>query len=291
MRGPEKSVLSWTISWTIAALTIALSSSVFSLSSGSPARAAGTCLDAPKPAPPAGQHWRYRTDRELKRKCWYLASKDGARPSAAAPAETETPPADEPVEPPTTTGSVAEKPSKPEPQQQQPAWITRNVSETGSNAGWLTREPDRPADTIANADVLLRTPDQQAQAPSAVAEAQTPEPQPVQQPLMLADVAAASPAPARGAAAGRALVFTLLAFSLIGILAGAVFGFIELRRRRSDVLNRTFQPDAGLVPTSVTVDRPTFAPLPPIRQLERRDDVDEALERFQGRRRRAAYAA
>ena len=76
---------------------------------------------------------------------------------------------------------------------------------------------------------------------------------------------------------------------MTGILAGAVFGFIELRRRRGDVLNRTFQPDADLVPASVTVDRPTFAPLPPINQIQQRDDVDEALERFsQARRRRAA---
>ena len=284
MRGPEKSVLPWTIT----ALTIALSSSVFSLSLGSSASAAATCLDAPKSAPPAGQHWYYQTDRALKRKCWYLASKDGAKPSVAAPVETQAQPADEPAAPPAARPTVAEAPAKPEPQQQ-PAWINRNASETGSNTGWLTREPDRPADVIANADVPLRAPEAQAQAPSTVAEAPTPEPQPVAPPMVLADVAAAGSTPAPGAAAGRALVFTLLALSVTGILAGAVFGFIELRRRRGDVLNRTFQPDADLVPASVTVDRPTFAPLPPINQIQQRDDVDEALERFsQARRRRAA---
>ena len=158
MRGPEKSVLSWTISWTITALTIALSSSVFSLSLGSSASAAATCLDAPKSAPPAGQHWYYQTDRALKRKCWYLASKDGAKPSVAAPVETQAQPADEPAAPPAARPTVAEAPAKPEPQQQ-PAWINRNASETGSNTGWLTREPDRPADIIANADVPLRAPE------------------------------------------------------------------------------------------------------------------------------------
>jgi hypothetical protein len=43
---------------------------------GAPARAEDDCLKAPNAAPPAGQHWWYRTDRAAKRKCWYLGPQD-----------------------------------------------------------------------------------------------------------------------------------------------------------------------------------------------------------------------
>lgn len=283
MRGHAKSALPP----AIAALATAVSVSVFSLSPlGNPASAAETCLGAPKSPPPAGQHWYYQTDRTLQRKCWYLAAKNGDRPSVKAE-KPQAPPADEPVAPPTATPSVAEAPTRPEPQQQ-PTWITRNASETGSNATWMTQQPDRPADIIARADIPLRVPEPQAQAPS-VPDTPAPDPQPVQQPLVIADVAAAGPAAAPEPQGSRTLEFALIVFGVIGILAGAVAGFIELRRRRGDVLNTAFQPDAAPLPTPVTVDRPTFAPLPPISEPRRRDDVDDALERFsQSRRRRAA---
>lgn len=35
---------------------------------------ATTCHAKPKGAPPAGQWWRYRTDRKNKRRCWFLTA-------------------------------------------------------------------------------------------------------------------------------------------------------------------------------------------------------------------------
>lgn len=55
--------------------------------SGAPAGAAEECLSAPNAAPPAGQHWWYRTDRASKRKCWYLGPQD--KNSAARKADRQ----------------------------------------------------------------------------------------------------------------------------------------------------------------------------------------------------------
>jgi len=52
--------------------------------STSTAHAAAECIVAPNPQPPQGQHWYYRTDRESKRQCWYLAPEGTTvRPGAA----------------------------------------------------------------------------------------------------------------------------------------------------------------------------------------------------------------
>jgi hypothetical protein len=65
--------------------------------------AADSCLSGPKGSAPAGSHWRYRVERDTKRKCWYLgeekktakaapAQQDAAAPDAAA-ASADAPPA------------------------------------------------------------------------------------------------------------------------------------------------------------------------------------------------------
>lgn len=77
-------------------------------------RAADECLSAPNAAPPAGQHWWYRTDRAANRKCWYLGPKDKnaaaqkidreERADAPAPAEA----GDSAAQPPSTQDSPAQ---------------------------------------------------------------------------------------------------------------------------------------------------------------------------------------
>lgn len=58
------------------------------IASADAARAAA-CLPAPVRAPPDGQHWFYRTDRDANRKCWYLRAREvettGSSPTRESP--------------------------------------------------------------------------------------------------------------------------------------------------------------------------------------------------------------
>lgn len=69
-----------------------------------PTATADECHAAPKGTAPQGSHWYYRTDRAMKRKCWYLADEvakanktASSKPSPAA--ETPAPRADKPMRP------------------------------------------------------------------------------------------------------------------------------------------------------------------------------------------------
>jgi len=56
------------------------------------ARAANECIVTPNSQPPQGQHWYYRTDRESKRQCWYLAPEGTTvRPGAAETSKQSQP--------------------------------------------------------------------------------------------------------------------------------------------------------------------------------------------------------
>ena len=93
------------------------------------------------------------------------------------------------------------------------------------------------------------------------------------------------------------------AIALLGLFAGAVFLVMEIVRRRTDVLDTVRDtntlpiaalpealPDEELPDEELPVaDAPTFAPLPPMAEVPREDDVDVALRRFrENMRRRAA---
>ena len=59
----------------------------------SAASAGDECLTKPNGGAPAGLHWRYRTDRNTKRQCWYLRDKDETSQAAApTPLEQTTSP-------------------------------------------------------------------------------------------------------------------------------------------------------------------------------------------------------
>lgn len=68
------------------------------------AAAADECLSGPKGTAPDGSHWYYRTDRALKRKCWYLADEvaKASKTVSSKPApsaEKPAPRADKPMKP------------------------------------------------------------------------------------------------------------------------------------------------------------------------------------------------
>ena len=70
---------------------------------------AADCIAAPNSAAPEGSHWYYRTDREKRRKCWYIAREDRtvrhtarrsvaqAEPPVTARAQEAPPPATSPA--------------------------------------------------------------------------------------------------------------------------------------------------------------------------------------------------
>ena len=109
------------------------------------------------------------------------------------------------------------------------------------------------------------------------------------------------PAPASGALPDGALSTWRLIFAaiaLFGFAGAAAFILLEVRRRRTDVLNRPVEADVPLVESyDVEMDAaieqrhlPTFAPLPPMgTERKAEDDIEDAMRHFtQGFRRRAA---
>ena len=54
-------------------VSVVLASAALTATSSVAAPAADECIAKPNGPAPAGQHWYYRTNRELKKKCWYLA--------------------------------------------------------------------------------------------------------------------------------------------------------------------------------------------------------------------------
>jgi len=83
----------------IAVLATSLGVLTLSVPNGGAARAAETCLAAPKSTAPAGSHWYYHVDRATQQKCWHLvaaAHKGEARQDASAAPRAEAPPAPTP---------------------------------------------------------------------------------------------------------------------------------------------------------------------------------------------------
>lgn len=100
-----------------------LAGAALATASGTPVSAADECLAKPKGPAPAGKHWYYRTNREIKRKCWFLAD-EGAKTVAVAPPkekeEVAPAPADQgQKEQPSTADARAELVD--EPRNEQPA--------------------------------------------------------------------------------------------------------------------------------------------------------------------------
>src|SRR5882757_6837413 len=109
---------------TIAAPAVSLALSTLSAVSA-PARAAETCLAAPKGAAPQGSHWYYRVDQTSQRKCWRLvqqdrkatprADVDDADEPAAAPPPAKKSAGRLTAPQPTAPQSTAPQPTAPQP--------------------------------------------------------------------------------------------------------------------------------------------------------------------------------
>jgi hypothetical protein len=271
---------------TIAALAVSLSLSTLTLLTlpaiGTAARAAETCLAAPKGAAPQGSHWRYRVEQGSQRKCWRLVQKDQKGRSTQADAQGDVDEeAEADVAPPAATRSGGKKPGRvaePAPKAA-PDLASNYTSETAADAPPVPW-PDPPAEMMQRLDA--------PNAPATVAQAQNDAPAPapiaeppVQQPMVAAEVAAPAPATA-------ALQFVFVVVAFLGLLGCAIFYLASIRLRRSDVLNRAQHLNALPTEIQVSPDAPTFAPLPPMNLMSRHDDVEEAMQRFAERRKRQA---
>ncbi len=277
----------------IALCVLSLSLSIFS-----PQRAAraDTCLSGPGKTAPQGSHWFYRIERPSLRKCWHLAKKDQSQQASAAKSAVE-PDADD-IEDVAPAIPIAAAPANrlaaradasgtppPAPAMLAPVirnLVTRNVSNGPSEAA-SALPPERSTDTATRADNA-----EAAQAEPAAAQETSPAPiipLPALQEPASTPVAEKNDKPAASAASNVPTLGTLLgALALLGILTSAVLFALQMRWRRSDVLNGDWNineasSDAG-PQAPRTEAAPSFAPLPPMGPLAAEDDIDQALRRF-----------
>ena len=274
----------------LAITAFAAAISAFSFISSTTAASAATCLSAPKPPAPEGKHWFYRLDRETNRKCWYVGSKDKDTRSKAARSAPQPEDADEPAAPQRPARGV----TKAEPQSA-PAMFTRDASQVAPDSAptpppaspIVSAPPPAPSISMAEQPAAPAGPIVQAQAQSEPPSARAPEEQLVAQSIAPQPAAPAVRAPEANAAGTPIYQFVFLALAVIGLIGGAVLYFMEMKRRRHDVLNlanRDTAPDPTAGPVRVTIDAPALAPTQesPLRQ---QDDVDEILQRLARRRR------
>lgn len=73
-------------------VSLMLTGVALAVTPGSAEPAAEECLAKPKGPAPAGRHWYYRTNRELKRKCWFLGDAGAKTVAATLPKEAVLPP-------------------------------------------------------------------------------------------------------------------------------------------------------------------------------------------------------
>jgi hypothetical protein len=151
----------------IAALTASLCALTISLSNSRSARAAGACVTAPKPAAPEGRHWRYRTDRALQRKCWYLASEGHNDRSAARTTEPPSEPQLRTAAPPIVK-EIAVRLTQP-PETASPAPSAEQSAGLSGNANVVPAQAPDPALAAAEKD---QPKDQQPDQPTAASDRQ-----------------------------------------------------------------------------------------------------------------------
>lgn len=266
----------------IAALVASLSVSALLTPSS---RAAETCIAAPKPPAPQGSHWYYRLDRATQRKCWHLAKVDERPQRRAKRAAPQPEPAEEPDAAPVTETSAERLPESATPRA--PEWMTSSASAAPAETAIPMQGPN-PFNRISERA------DDQVSPPVSVAREQASDTadrpvsgSPTAESTQQTNVVAQNPAVVPPAGTGP-IQFVFAAVAGIGLLAGAIFALVDVRRRRTDVLARVAREDRLSFETPASADGPTFPPMPPMRLNSQRDDVDEALQRLRARRRLAA---
>jgi hypothetical protein len=287
----------------IAALAVSLSVSTL-LTSSSPA-SAETCLAGPKGVAPEGSWWKYRIDRATQRKCWRLVKADEQpRRTAARTAPQPAPQAEGDDD--TDTEMVAAAPDvklaerlpeaipprlDPIPQRA-PDWTSRSASA-------ITPDTVAPVTSTNTFERVAQRADDQAAAPSPAPAAPAAPEQAITAPA--ATVVAPSvateppPPPAKvvrqtapvASTAGPAMIQFVFVAVGIGLLAGAIFLLLGVRRRRTDVLTRIAPYDEDPSELPEADDAPTFAAMPPMRMASHDDDFDRPFRRSSARTRLA----
>ena len=250
--------------------TLAMSLGALASMSAGTAHAA-TCNAAPKSPAPQGQHWYYRTDRSLGRKCWYLASEGQKAQTAAPRVASQTVSDAEPAAPPMTAAPIE--------RQVEPKLVpTQTLTSSATDSGAIVSEATASAPVAApSADSVPRN-DQPATVPSAPESATTTVQDLAvanQAPVPLAAPAAsAAPTPERI----NMLQFVFVAFVGICFLVALLF-YLVARRRRSEIRIVDLNTKASLrMPTGESrIASPSLAPAD---VTDRRDDVDLDQERL-----------
>jgi len=223
------------------------------------AAATDGCLTEPKGEAPEGQHWRYRTERSTKQKCWYLRG-EGDRSTRAASSEAvdkSAPQQTDEIEP---THSVADARAEYLVPQTQPAptaprepiFVT-SPSATAPAATTAAVATPAPATTAPDASagssaIASRWPDPAAAIAGQSTASAPAAPQPVTQ-LATADAtdataATSSPAPApvptSDVPAAKTpvplqMLFLVIfgALALAGLIASVIYRLGNRRRRRA----------------------------------------------------------
>lgn len=156
--------------------------------------------------------------------------------------------------------------------------VTRNVSNSENNAAPAPLLSDPPANTVPRNEV--------PSAPAPVEQIVSKEPAraAIVEPLVPAPATVPAHTSVAAPSAGPTLRTLLGALALLGIFASAIFFVLQMRQRRSDVLNTAW--DAGAPPFVAAPeaphapDAPSFAPLPPLGPLIREDNIEQVLRRF-----------
>lgn len=269
---------------SVAAAIAALALSLGALAPTNTAHAAATCNAAPKPTAPQGQHWYYRTDRSLGRKCWYLAA-EGRNGRAAPQTAAAQPDEDanvEPAAPPMAEAAARlTEPlrSAPPPRPAPAAAFVAQAMPTLPNAATMSPAPDQPVAEPAGV----------AQAPAATAPPAANVAEPVADARPSADATpAAAPVAAAPAAIAPALApersnpmqFVFVAFVGLCLLAGLFFYLAMVRRRRMEVRIVDLNTPAPLRRGDIAAmsDAPSVAP--DERERDSAQIDEERLRRF-----------
>jgi hypothetical protein len=237
--------------------TLALSLGAFAPAALSTANAA-SCTAAPKQPAPQGQHWYYRTDRSLGRKCWYLAS-EGRKGEAAPRAAAADPDDDATAQPAAPMAEAAARLTEPL-RSPPPPWPAA--------ASAIVAQAD------ANAPIRVQTESIRSQEPAAVATA--PEPVTVQEPSVAEQtLPAAAPITVSAPAPERINLMQFVFVALVGLcLLAGLFVYLAAIRRRRDIRIVDLNTPASLRMPAALTDSPSVAP-----DSYRRDDGDDERPR------------
>ncbi|MBR0757347.1 hypothetical protein JQ604_34640 [Bradyrhizobium jicamae] len=207
-------------------------------------KTADSCLSGPKGSAPAGSHWRYRVERDTKRKCWYLG--DEKKTAKATPAKQDA------AAPDTVATAADAAPAQAAPPQPAPAPAAPAMRQSVANAraeltqgapiGTVNVAQADPSAAPANApasDVSARWLDAQsmgstngtryaATQPAGAAPAEAaPAPEPAAAPAAPAPASVATERPS--GSTQMLLIVMVGALALAGLVGALVFKLTRTR--------------------------------------------------------------